>query len=70
LLQSVKWRLAQIESSLNFRITAVKTSLEVAHEKIDKLESRLESLETELQLQATENRKATIMHKLRSRKLT
>jgi len=41
-------RLAQIESSLNLRITAVETNLEVAHEKIENLESKLPSLETEL----------------------
>jgi len=68
LLQSVERRLAQIESSLNLRITTVETSLEVAHEKIENLESKLASLETELQLQATENRKAAIMHELRSKK--
>ena len=67
LLQSVERRLAQIESSLNLRITAVETSLEVAHEKIENLESKLANLETELQLQATENRKAAIMHELRSK---
>jgi len=67
LLQSVERRLAQIESSLNLRITAVETSLEVAHEKIESLESKLASLEIELQLQATENRKAAIMHELRSK---
>jgi len=52
---------------LNLRITAVETSLEVAHEEIEKLESRLVSLETELQLQATENRTAATRHELRSR---
>jgi len=67
LLQSVEQRLAQIESSLNLRITAVETSLEVAHEKIENLECKLASLETELQLQATVNRKAAIMHELRSK---
>jgi len=66
LFQSVERGHAQIESSIIPRITAVETSLEVAHENIDKLESRLASLETELQLQATENRKAAIMHGLRS----
>jgi len=65
--QSVERRLTQIESSLNLRITAVETSLEVAHEKIENLESKLASQETELQLQATENRKAAIMHELRSK---
>jgi len=68
LLQSVERRLAQIEFSLNLRVTAVETSLEVAHEKIENLESKLASLETELQLQGTENRKAAIMHELRSKK--
>ena len=48
LLQSVERRLAQIESSLNLRVTAVETSLEVAHEKIENLESKLANLETEL----------------------
>ena len=67
LLQSVERRLAQIESSLNLRITAVETSLEIAHEKIENLESQLASLETDLQLQATENRKAAIMHERRSK---
>ena len=55
LLQSVERRLAQIESSIIPRITTVKTSLEVAHEKIENLESKVAILETELQLQATEN---------------
>ena len=45
----------------------LETSLEVAHEKIENRESKLASLETELQLQATENRKAAIMHELRSK---
>jgi len=66
LFQSVERGHAQIESSLIPRTTAVKTSLEVAHENIEKLESRLASLETELQPQATENRKAAIMYGLRS----
>jgi len=39
LLQSVERRLVQIESSLNLRITAVETSLEVAREKIENLEA-------------------------------
>jgi len=67
LLKSVERRLAQIESSLNLRIIAVETSLEVACEKIENLESKLVSLETEFQLQATENRKAPIMHEFRSK---
>jgi len=67
LLQSVERRLAPIKSSLNLRITAVETSLEFAHENIENLESRVVSLETDLQLQAIENRKAGIMHILRSK---
>jgi len=39
LLQSVER--CQIESILSFRINAVETSLEVAHEKIENLESKL-----------------------------
>ena len=35
--------------------------------KIENLESKLASLETELQLQEAENRKAAIMHELRSK---
>jgi len=61
LLQSAERRLAQKEPSL------IETSLEVAHEKIENLESKLVSLETELQIQATENRKTAIMHELRSK---
>ena len=65
--KTVERRLAQIESSLNLCITGVETSLDVAHEKVDNLERRLVSLETELQLQETENRKAAIKHGLRSK---
>ena len=67
LLQSVERRLAPIKSSLNLRITAVETSLEFAHENIENLEIRVVSLETDLQLQAIENRKAGIMHILGSK---
>ena len=70
LLQSVERSLVQTESILNLRIIAVETSLEVAYEKIEKLESRLMSLKTELPLQATENRKAAIMHELRAKEFS
>jgi len=44
LLQSVERRLTHIESSLNLRITAVETSLEVAHEKSYKVDWRVYKL--------------------------
>lgn len=45
-------------------ITAVESSQEVAREKIDKLESRLDKLKTKLEQQENENRKARVLHEL------